>query len=54
MQKRVTLSIDDTVYKEFQKFCEENDIITSKRIERLMKEHLNFNKKRGITKNGKT
>lgn len=44
MQKRVTLSIDDSVYLDFQKFCEENDIIVSKRIERLMKEHLEENK----------
>ncbi len=40
MQKRVTLSLDDKTYKSFQDFCEENDIILSKRIERLMKEHL--------------
>lgn len=40
MQKRVTLSIDDSVYKEFQKFCEENDVIISKRVERLMKKEL--------------
>ena len=40
MQKRVTISLDDKTYKEFQNFCEENDIILSKRIERLIKEHL--------------
>jgi hypothetical protein len=45
MQKRVTLSLDDSVYKDFQKFCEDNDIIVSKRIERLMKEMLEQNKK---------
>jgi len=37
MQKRVTLNIDSKVYSEFQKFCEDNDIIISKRVERLMK-----------------
>jgi hypothetical protein len=37
MQKRVNLSLDDSVYKEFQKLCEENDIIVSKRVERLIK-----------------
>lgn len=47
MQKRVTLSIDDSVYDDFQKFCEENDIILSKRIERLMKQVLEENKKGG-------
>jgi len=40
MQKRVTLSLDDSVYKDFQKFCEDNDVIVSKKIERLMKEFL--------------
>jgi len=37
MQKRITLSVDSKVYEEFQKFCEENDIIISKRVERFMK-----------------
>jgi len=36
MQKRITLSVDSKVYSEFQKFCEDNDIIISKRVERLM------------------
>ena len=40
MKRRVTLSLDDKIYKDFKKFCEENDIIVSKRIERLMKEML--------------
>jgi hypothetical protein len=40
MQKRVTLSLDDKIYRDFQDFCTENDIIVSKRIERLMKEML--------------
>lgn len=43
MQKRVTLSLDDKTYKEFQTFCEKNDVIVSKRIERLIKEHLGKN-----------
>lgn len=47
MQKRVTLSIDDKVYDEFQKFCEENDIILSKRVERLMNKELDDHKKGG-------
>lgn len=41
MQKRVTLNLDSEVYKKFQKFCEENDVIISKRVERLMNEELN-------------
>lgn len=45
MQKKVTLSLDDKTYKEFQEFCGKNDIMLSKRIERLIKNHLNENKK---------
>jgi len=44
MQKRVTLNIDDSVYNKFQKFCEENDIIISKRVERLMKQEVEENR----------
>lgn len=36
MQKKVTLSLDAKIYEKFQKFCEENDIILSKRVERLI------------------
>ena len=42
--KKVTLSVDEKVYSDFQKFCEENDIMLSKRIERLIKKHLEENK----------
>lgn len=45
MQKRVTLSLDDKTYSEFQKFCEDNDVILSKRVERLMHEHIKEGKK---------
>jgi len=54
MQKRVTLSIDDSVYDNFQKFCEENDIILSKRVERMMKEHLEINSENKSKKQRKT
>jgi hypothetical protein len=40
MKKKVTLSLDSEVYKKFQKFCEQNDVMLSKRIERLIQEHL--------------
>ena len=40
MQKKVTLSLNDKVYESFQKYCEENDIQLSKRIERLIKKEL--------------
>ncbi|MFA5084692.1 MAG: hypothetical protein WC475_04955 [Candidatus Paceibacterota bacterium] len=46
MQKKVTLSLDSKVYEDFQRFCEENDIIISKRVERLMSRELEENKKR--------
>jgi len=44
MQKKVTLSLDSETYAEFQEFCEENDIMLSKRVERLIKKHLEENK----------
>jgi len=40
MRKKVTLSLDSGIYDEFRDFCEENDIMVSKRIERLIKKHL--------------
>lgn len=46
MQKRITLNVDSKVYAEFHKFCEENDIIISKRVERLMIKELEENKKK--------
>jgi hypothetical protein len=45
MQKKVTLSLNSEVYAEFQKFCEENDLMLSKRVERLIKKHIEENKK---------
>jgi len=45
MKKKVTLSLDSETYKEFQKFCENNDIMLSKRIERLIKEHMGEDEK---------
>ncbi len=40
MKKKVTLSLDVDVYARFQGFCEENDIMLSKRVERLIKKHM--------------
>ena len=48
--KKVTLSIDEDIYSEFQEFCEKNDVMLSKRIERLIKQHLEDN---GFKKGGK-
>jgi hypothetical protein len=39
-KRKVTLSVDDRVYKDFQKYCEKNDIMLSKRVERLMKREM--------------
>jgi hypothetical protein len=43
--RRVTLSLNFELYKEFQKFCKKNDVIVSKRIERLMEEHIRNGRK---------
>lgn len=40
MQKKVTLSLDSDVYKKFQEFCEDNDIMLSKRVEKLIIHHI--------------
>ena len=42
--KKVTLSLDEETYSDFKKFCEENDVMLSKRIERLIKKHMKENK----------
>ena len=39
-RKPLTISIEEEVLKEFKKYCGENDIIISKRIERYMREEL--------------
>ena len=46
MQKKVTLSLDSEIYSEFQEFCEKNDVMLSKRIERLIRKHLEEEKKK--------
>jgi len=47
MKKKVTLSLDSKIYQDFQKFCEENAIMLSKKIELIMQEILKNKKKRG-------
>ena len=46
MKKKVTLSIDSSVYNKFQKFCSENAIMLSKRIELVMEDIVSKNKSR--------
>ena len=43
-KQKVTLSIDSKTYTEFQKFCEENAIMLSKKIELFMKKELEESK----------
>ena len=38
MKKKVTLSIEDKVYEKFKKFCDDNAIMLSKRLELYMNE----------------
>jgi hypothetical protein len=40
MRKKVTLSFDDKVYKQFQKYCDENAIILSGKLEIFMRDFL--------------
>jgi hypothetical protein len=40
VKKKVTLSLDEQVYQQFQEFCKDNDIMLSKRVERIMKKEL--------------
>ena len=51
MQKKVTLSLSDKVYDPFKKYCNDNAIMLSKKIELVMvdilKNSANLNKKRG-------
>ena len=44
-KKKVTLSIDPKVYAAYKKFCEENAILLSKKIELLMKKEMEGDKK---------
>ncbi len=39
-KQKVTLSIDSKTYHNFQKFCEENAIMLSKKVELFMKKEL--------------
>lgn len=40
VKKKVTLSLDSEIYLKFQKYCEENAIMLSKRTELFMKDFL--------------
>ena len=53
-KKKVTLSLNDQIYSEFQRYCEENAIMLSKKIELFMKDLLErqHKQKRKEVKNG--
>jgi hypothetical protein len=42
--KKVTLSIDSKVYDSYRKYCEENAIMLSKKIELFMKKQMEDDK----------
>ena len=45
-KRKVTLSVDSAVYLAYQKYCEENAILLSKKIELFMKKELEEAKKK--------
>ena len=44
-KKRINLSIDEEVYREFQVYCEERCMVASKKVEMFMKDELKKGKK---------
>ena len=46
-RKTVALSLDEKIYEEYKKYCEENSLILSRKVENFMKEELEKAKKRG-------
>ena len=50
VKKKVTLSIESKTYEEFQRYCEENAIMLSRKIEIWIEDFLKENKK--INKKG--
>lgn len=40
VRKPITISVEEDILKKFRKYCEDNDINMSKRIERYMRTEL--------------
>ena len=40
MNKKVTLSVDSSVYDKFRKYCDKNAIMLSKKVEIFMRDFL--------------
>lgn|GEM_PF-1105884 len=39
-RKTISLSIDEEIYEAYKKYCEENSLILSRKVETFMKEEL--------------
>ena len=39
-RKTFALSLDERIYEKYKKYCEENDMILSRKVETLMKKEL--------------
>jgi len=46
VKKKVTLSIEDSIYDPFKKYCEDNAIMLSKKIELVMKDLIEEGRKK--------
>ena len=45
VKKKVTLSVDSKIYSNFQKYCDDNAIMLSKKVELEMKKIMGGNSK---------
>ena len=45
-RKTFALSLDEEVYEKYKKYCEQNDMILSRKVETLMKKELEERRKR--------
>ena len=45
VQKNVTLSLDEDIYKEYKEFCKKNAVALSRSIEVFMEEKINTEEK---------
>lgn len=45
-KKRINLSVDEDIYKQFQEYCEDQCMVASKKVEQFMKNELTLQKKK--------
>jgi hypothetical protein len=43
-KKKVTLSIEDSIYNSYRKYCEENGLLLSGKIDLIMKKEMELSK----------